>query len=226
MFCKNCGAKIDDDALFCDSCGARQQEAPAQPVYDAAPAPAKKKPPVGLFIGIGAGALAVIVAVILIIALAGKGGGGTSSPEKLAKNVLGFYTDLYTDGSAEASDYLSYFPDSYVKKFASDNGLSTSELKKKVQKKIDQAGMLLQAFMPDDYRVTGSKIESVEDIDREDIEEMVEKYGLAITDAKKVKMTISYTAEGENDENDMRLIVIKVGGKWYIEPGSLEDMLE
>ena len=21
MFCKNCGAKIDDDALFCEKCG-------------------------------------------------------------------------------------------------------------------------------------------------------------------------------------------------------------
>ena len=41
--CKNCGAKIEDDAKFCPTCGANQDEAqPAAPVdpYDDSPAPA------------------------------------------------------------------------------------------------------------------------------------------------------------------------------------------
>ena len=32
-FCKNCGAQLDDQAVFCTSCGANQNEAPQQPAY-------------------------------------------------------------------------------------------------------------------------------------------------------------------------------------------------
>ena len=43
MFCVKCGAEIEDGTQFCPKCGATQEppvEAPAEPVYNAAPAAA------------------------------------------------------------------------------------------------------------------------------------------------------------------------------------------
>ena len=39
MFCKNCGAKIDDTAKFCPSCGTAIDVAPAAPAAPATPPP-------------------------------------------------------------------------------------------------------------------------------------------------------------------------------------------
>lgn len=43
MYCSNCGAKMDDDSVFCPECGARCEE-PAQTQADAAPQEAAKTP--------------------------------------------------------------------------------------------------------------------------------------------------------------------------------------
>ena len=89
MFCKNCGAQLADDALFCEECGTKSnnvaneeevntpkeettaapEETTVIPEETAAPAPKKSKK--GLFAVIGA---VVIVAVAVIIALSMAGG--------------------------------------------------------------------------------------------------------------------------------------------------------
>ena len=69
-FCHNCGAALDDGAVFCASCGARQLEAPApQPAaaQPSAPAPApapKKKGRGGLIAGLCA--IAAVIALVLV----------------------------------------------------------------------------------------------------------------------------------------------------------------
>jgi len=37
MYCSNCGKKIDDDAVFCPFCGAKQEAAPSGVAYQKAP---------------------------------------------------------------------------------------------------------------------------------------------------------------------------------------------
>ena len=70
-FCHNCGAALDDGAVFCASCGARQLEAPApQPAAAAqpsapAPAPAPKKKGRGGLIA-GLCAIAAVIALVLV----------------------------------------------------------------------------------------------------------------------------------------------------------------
>ncbi len=67
-FCHNCGAALDDGAVFCASCGARQLEAPApQPAaaQPAAPAPAPKKKGRGGLIA-GLCAIAAVIALVLV----------------------------------------------------------------------------------------------------------------------------------------------------------------
>ncbi len=67
-FCHNCGAALDDGAVFCASCGARQLEAPApQPAaaQPSAPAPAPKKKGRGGLIA-GLCAIAAVIALVLV----------------------------------------------------------------------------------------------------------------------------------------------------------------
>ena len=68
-FCHNCGAALDDGAVFCACCGARQLEAPApQPepaAQPSAPAPAPKKKGRGGLIA-GLCAIAAVIALVLV----------------------------------------------------------------------------------------------------------------------------------------------------------------
>lgn len=70
-FCHNCGAALDDGAVFCASCGARQLEAPAPQQAPAAqpsapaPAPAPKKKGRGGLIA-GLCAIAAVIALVLV----------------------------------------------------------------------------------------------------------------------------------------------------------------
>ena len=82
MFCQQCGAQIDDKALFCNNCGTRtnnvqqpvQQQPVQQPVYQQpmqqpyVQAQPKKKVN-GKLIAIIGGAVAVVAAIVVAIIL-------------------------------------------------------------------------------------------------------------------------------------------------------------
>ena len=82
MFCENCGKQIEDNAVFCEHCGAKQGSAPVAADIPAAPAPKAATPffsilkaklaaihQKGKWIlpACGAGLVAIIAAIILIV---------------------------------------------------------------------------------------------------------------------------------------------------------------
>lgn len=97
MFCKNCGAKLDDDAVFCDKCGTAikkevgaNETAPIQTLssegakrhysgkFIATPDKSGKKRPVILIAAIVA--VIVVVAAVVIFLKPGASNGGNSDP--------------------------------------------------------------------------------------------------------------------------------------------------
>lgn len=125
MFCQNCGHNVPDNAVFCDSCGARiehssQQTAPAQqaaqipqnaPVQQAAFQPngaaVKQKPRKGRAVLI----LVIVLAVVAIGAAAAlilflpKGGAGSGAPASLIVSDVAVYNGKVIEDS-EDINYL------------------------------------------------------------------------------------------------------------------------
>lgn len=134
-FCSNCGATLEDNVMFCSTCGTKQEapvapvapaapvyaapvyeapaapvyEAPAAPVYEAPAAPAKKSKK-GLAIGLVVGAVVLIAAAVLVYFLF------FSNPYKAAFDAR---VDVETLGNFDAYEtlvpegYWDYLEDEY-----------------------------------------------------------------------------------------------------------------
>lgn len=90
MYCKNCGAVLDDDAVFCENCGkmiARKAESTAEAGHqtvsvESDPAEKKKKSPMSVIVG---GCIAA-VAVAGVMLLLGRFGSDEQLPSVLSQN--------------------------------------------------------------------------------------------------------------------------------------------
>lgn len=71
MFCKNCKAHIDDNALFCTYCGAPQKDLGTPPPYYNAPPAQKKADPIykigGFLLGLFSIPTGFVTAIIALI---------------------------------------------------------------------------------------------------------------------------------------------------------------
>ena len=200
MFCGNCGTQNPDNAPFCAGCGAKLNEAPvapAAPETDFAPvrrpAPKSKK---GLLVGIIAAVVAVAVALVLIFCI--------STPKGVARK----YIKAMEKGDAKALLKLMH----------------KDVVKEDIGDKDDQEDWIEEMEEQyEEYEIEYSKmkITDVEDMDEDDLEDLQdeyeEEYDLKVKAAKEI--TIEYdleTAFGEAEGEEMTLIVVKIGGKWYI----------
>lgn len=107
MFCQNCGHNVPDNAVFCDSCGARiehssQQTAPAQQAaFQPNGAAVKQKPRKGRAVLI----LVIVLAVVAIGAAAAlilflpKGGAGSGAPASLIVSGVAVYNGKVIEDS-------------------------------------------------------------------------------------------------------------------------------
>ena len=249
-FCAGCGTPLS--AAPVDPQPTYQQQAPSQeptaynqppfqrtygaappPPRDAAPgyeaAPAGHGRPAGTktldkskIIKIAAAAAALIVLIVAIIFITkGCGGGsaGTTNYESIPKTAVDAVMQ------ADSGKLLNLLPPSVVDAMLEESGMSRSS----IEDLLDMSLGMMVSEMEDEY---GGKIKYTVRVtdeytyDSYDVEELEEEYAyvgldLDITEAKELEVEMSIADESDYTE----MVVIKVGGKWYLDMSSFDDMM-
>lgn len=216
MFCEKCGAQNPDDAKICGECGAPlSADAPAA----AEGSVAEKLSKMGVDVKnrktlIGLGAIAVAVVLVVIIAVVAIFGGKPAylkTVDKMVNSAL----------KADAKGIVSVLPPDVVKEMEDmyddrdemlemmEDGLETSK-----DYMEDELGKNLKAK----YEVRRDK-----ELINKEIKELEEKYedrydvDLDIKEARRLKLRITTSGKEDETSNTDELVVIKVGGKWYVD---------
>ena len=241
MFCTKCGTQNASGSRFCGKCGAplgsadNGYGAPQQPAaagntygapyqsaaggYTAAPRPARPAAPARSG-GSGKGKLIAIVAAALVVALLGCwifgvfGGGGY-------EDVIDDFIDSMFDGDAEG--VVDCLPDQVMKYIAEEEGTTKRELVNELQEELDD----IFEYMPSGLKVS-HKIVYAEDVYGDDLRYLKEDYeeiGVRVTAAKCVEVELIASYMGMSESIDVELYVIEVGGSWYLDIESMEDVM-
>jgi hypothetical protein len=76
----------------------------------------------------------------------------------------------------------------------------------------------------DDIKIS-YKIKDAKKMDKDDLEDLQDEYDDAdididIKQAYEVEVEVTIKGDDDDDEEDMDLVIIKVGGKWYLDTNS------
>ena len=220
MFCKNCGAQLNEGARFCPKCGTPAVNGNAggnSGGYQggASPVQSQKKPP---YLAIGLIAIVVVVVIVLAVVL-GKTvfGKGYEKPIKtLIKGVE----------EQDGEMILSAFSENTIEAMEDQSGIDRIEQEDMMDLKFEYR-FSGEVWVDEDvefkYEVEDSKKLDKDDI--KDIEDELKDYWDVredISAARELDVTMTIYVDGdEEDDNDATIEVIKVDGKWYINPISL-----
>ncbi|MBC5688771.1 zinc ribbon domain-containing protein [Mediterraneibacter sp. NSJ-55] len=220
MFCKNCGAQLNEGAKFCPKCGtpavngnaggnSRGYQGGASPVQP------QKKPP---YLAIGLIAIVVVV-VIVLAAVLGKTVFGKGY-EKPIKNLIKGVEEQ--DGEI----ILSAFSENTIEAMEDQSGYDKKDLEDMMEEEFEymfSGEDWEDADLEFKYEIEDSKKLDKDDI--KDIEDELKDYWDIredISAARELDVTMTVYVDGdEEDDNDATIEVIKVDGKWYINPISL-----
>lgn len=246
MFCPKCGTQSASGARFCGKCGAplgsadngyevpyqqpsapvQQYSAPAQqsaaPVgYAPNPRPVRPSAP-SRSSGSGKGKLiAIVAAALVVVTLLGCwifgvfGGGGY-------EDVVDDFLEAVFDADAEG--VVDCLPDQVIKVIAEEKGATKRELINEMQDGLDE----VFEYMPSSVKFS-HKIVYTEDVRGEDLEYVKDLYseiGAKVTAAKIVEVEMTVSAMGMSESTEIELGVVEIGGSWYIDVESMEDMLD
>lgn len=214
--CGNCGAQVDDNAFVCGYCGAALQQEPAQngSPFNGVPGGAGKKFDLKkLDLKKVLVAVAAVVAVIVVISLLSGGG---------YKSVVKDYMKAYEE--CDADKMMDLTTDVLAVAFEEELGdLVDAEelLKEGFEEKIEA----LEDKFGEDIKIT-YEITDDEEMDDEDLDEFkeeLEELDADIKISKAHKIEIEGTIEGSDDEDDfeLKLVVLKENGKWKVLDESL-----
>ena len=192
MFCRNCGTQNQDGAGFCCSCGAPLSS--GGPAGGGAAAKAKN---------INVKLIGIVAAVVVVLFVAFKllfGGGG--GPEKSATK----FVDSIFKGDGKA--IVNMIPDKVIEEL--NDGLEY------IKDDMDD--------MYDKWSVK-CKVLDTEDFSKRELRDLADRYedsyDIDVKAAKTVSVKATLKADGETDSNTMDIVMIKVGGKWYLEYSSI-----
>jgi hypothetical protein len=208
MKCTKCGSEQPDGTKFCGVCGAEITQG-YQPPGQTSPAGKKGKLPIGKIAGLAA---AVVVLIIIISAISG---GGYKKPIDLV------FKSIQT---GKASHMLKAMP-----KFIIDDRYSDRD----ELDELDELFEEVQEELRDEYGKNAKvsyKITDRDKLDKDDLEDISEYFGDYFGSAgKRAKVKAGYEIEldatirgsEDKDTNELTVTVIKIGGKWYLNPQSL-----
>ena len=239
MFCTKCGTQNASGSRFCGKCGAPlgsadngygapQQSAagnaygapyqPAAPAgYAGNPRPARPAAPAGSGKGklIAIAAVALVVVALLGCWIFGVFGGGSY------EDVVDDFIESMFDG--DAAGVVDCLPDQVMDYMVEEEGVSKRELVDELQEELDY----IFDYMPSGLKVT-HKILYTEDITGDDLRYLKEDYeeiGAKVTAAKYVEVELTSYYMGMSESTEVELCVIEVGGSWYIDIESMEDVM-
>lgn len=224
MFCGKCGAQNEDGATFCKECGA--------PLTADAPTPAQtpagqsdqnvtvagKKLPVNRnqLVGIIAIAAAAIVVIIIIASL--MGGGGKSVAVKYVKALF----------KGDGKTIVNLMPKEYVEEMCDRQDVDKDELIENFNDALeDMIDDLDDEYDKWSVTVKATKTKDLSDSKIEDLEDKYDSYfdvDLDIKAAQEITLELTAKADGDEDTTKVKLTVIKVDGKWYVDYFSYINM--
>ena len=207
MFCRNCGTQNQDGAGFCCSCGA-----PLSSGGSAGGGAAAKAKNINVkLIGIVA---AVVVVLFVAFKLLFGGGGG---PEKSATK----FVDSIFKGDGKA--IVNMIPDKVVEEIMDEEDMT----KKEMIEELNDGLEYIKDDMDDMYDKWSvkCKVLDTEDFSKRELRDLADRYedsyDIDVKAAKTVSVKATLKADGETDSNTMDIVMIKVGGKWYLEYNSI-----
>lgn len=257
-FCGQCGTQMDDDALFCPSCGTRQEPVEAMAGYTESSTEGSKAP---VYIACAALALVLTVAFIIIgtsligsykspIRNAGKAFNSRSDNIGDYFSALPkLYTDIYKDGmklAAEINEGLTenakdkienILEDRYedIEDYYGKNAKLTYDITNKekmdsnelseIEEFYVSIGELIDKYSLDDEDTYSEMSYGL--ISKEKRKKIAAFAGDTMKKLKKVKVTDGYILtldikikgkKKEDKEEDVEVCVVKMDGKWCIEP--------
>lgn len=169
-------------------------------------APAAKRPDLKKLVPLGAAALAVIVALVFLL--------GGRSPEKTATDYVNAIF------KADGKLYATLMPDELIEWTCDDLGLDSKK------EFIEYLQDFLQGIVDDyddnyDKWSYSCKILDTEDYSKKDLRALSKQYedefDIKLDAAKTVETKVTFKLDGETSSSTERLVVIKVGGSWYMD---------
>ncbi|MCD8219811.1 MAG: zinc-ribbon domain-containing protein [Ruminococcus sp.] len=213
MKCTNCGANLEDGALFCSACGASVQAASPDTTVAEGANPAPAQPDFGTASGGGKldanlsktqriiVILCILVALVLLITLIGSLFGDNSK-----KGTVKDYYDALEDCDAE--EILDNIPKDYLEDFMDDLDFSKKEMREMVQEYLDE--------FCGDYDDIKISFEDSEKVDDDDIEELMDCIDLDIDKMVSYDIEIRYkTDDGDVTKDETNAIAYRYNGSWY-----------
>ena len=213
-FCNNCGSVMEDDAVFCTNCGAK--EAPAAPVAPAAapnysyagtpqqPEGGKKGLPFALI-----GAIAIVAVVILAIVLFAGGG-----HKDVAKNL-----EAVLNGKANKLESLA--PKAFWEYMEDEHDVELKDLKEDFEDNYEDALDELEDEYGKNVKFT-VKVTDSEKMDKDDVKDIAKAIDKSydidkdkIKAAYELELEMTIKGKDEKDEQDMDIVAVKISGKWY-----------
>ena len=231
MFCPKCGTQNASGSRFCGKCGApvgsadnvyeapyQQSSAPTGYDYADTPRPARSTSSGGLS---GKAKLIGVIAAALVVALLGCwifGVFGGGSYEKVVDKFFDSFIDADAEGIVEC------LPDEFMELAMEEEGATKRELIEELQYGLDE----IFEYMPSGVKIK-HEIVYTEDVRGEDLEYVKELYseiGAKVTAAKVVEVELTISYMGMSESETIELGVVEIGGSWYIDVQSMEDMMD
>lgn len=211
MFCSKCGQEIKAGVRFCPKCGNPVSGGIYQGYQDVVGESlnmqaVKKRPP---YLAIGA-----IVIVVLIVILLVKGIFFRSTYETPVKNMVKAMEDR------DAQAVLELLPPKLLEEAKEKLGMDTDELADYAESYVSDEFEEGIGDIKVSYKITNAIDMTEEEI--EETEQYFQGYLGDIKEGKKLDISLKVKVEGEEEEEtEMEFEVIKVDGKWYINPRNL-----
>ena len=214
MFCTKCGAQNDNGAKFCIKCGEKLETTAVTVTKSGPPALANLTGDKRKLITVIAGALAVILLLSLVF-----GGRGW---KKTANKFMDAFLDM------DAKGIVAVMPDKVLDRALEEEGYSKNDRKvliAELQEELDYSMSYLEMFgdIDMDYKIRGAEDVSRDDL--ADLKEMYSEFDVKVSAAKEVDVEITIEVSEMSQTQSVEIVVIKIGRSWYIDIGSLGNIL-
>lgn len=219
MYCGKCGTENDDNSSFCRECGAPLTR-PAYPqnATSAMRPISVKENQRNRKIGIIAVGIVAVIAVIICVNLAGSM--NYKAPIKRLMNAI---------EEMDAKELLSVIPDGMVDHLLEEEGYDRSQLDQLLDEYEEQleSSLGFLSYLGDgldfSYKFLGDASLSASEL--KDLQDEYEEYDVKINSAKNVSVELTVKLGALENTQTMKITVIRVGSKWYIDVTSLSDSI-
>ena len=216
MFCKWCGAEVNNTDIYCPKCGGNLSDASSVNENNGKfeEQADKKRTKTRIIAG---GALLMAAVIVLAFFVGGRGPRAT---------VNQFFGAAYT---ADVEAIAELIPDPVVENAIENNGYDRDEMKEffqdaseELQERIDA----IASYYGEDWEVS-FETAGEEDVEGEELEKIKMSYEnleVDVTAAKSVEVNLIFKNDGRESSVPVNIPVIKSGRSWYIDIMKLDNI--